>query len=47
MKVDNINALALAYLGDSIYEFFIRNYLLEKGIVLKDTREGTIFEVTK
>ena len=25
----------------------IRNELLEKGIVLKDTREGTIYEVTK
>lgn len=32
-KVDNINVLALAYLGDSIYEVFIRNYLLEKEIV--------------
>lgn len=33
MKVDNINVLALAYLGDSIYEVFIREYLLVKGIV--------------
>lgn len=32
-SVDNINVLALAYLGDSIYEVFIRNFLLEKGIV--------------
>ena len=32
-KVDNINSLALAYLGDSIYEVFVREYLLEKGIV--------------
>ena len=32
-KVENINVLALAYLGDSIYEVFIREYLLEKGIV--------------
>ena len=31
-KVENINVLALAYLGDSIYELFIREYLLEKGI---------------
>lgn len=31
-KVDNINVLALAYLGDSIYEVFIRECLLEKGI---------------
>lgn len=32
-KIENINVLALAYLGDSIYEVFIREYLLEKGIV--------------
>lgn len=32
-KVENLNVLALAYLGDSIYELFIREYLLEKGIV--------------
>lgn len=32
-KVENINVLALAYLGDSIYEVFIREYLLGKGIV--------------
>lgn len=31
-KVDNINVLALAYLGDSIYEAFVREHLLEKGI---------------
>lgn len=33
LKVKNINSLALAYLGDSIYEVFIREYLLKKGIV--------------
>ena len=32
-KMENINVLALAYLGDSIYEVFIREYLLGKGIV--------------
>lgn len=32
MKIENINSLALAYLGDSIYEFYIRKYLIEKGI---------------
>jgi len=31
-KIDNINVLSLAYLGDSIYEMFIREHLLEKGI---------------
>lgn len=29
----DINVLALAYLGDSIYEFYIREYLLGKNIV--------------
>ena len=28
----NINSLALAYLGDSVYELYIRKYLLSKGI---------------
>lgn len=33
----NKNVLALAYLGDSVYEIFIRKYLLEKGIEKVDT----------
>lgn len=28
----DINVLALAYLGDSIYEVYIRTYLINKGI---------------
>lgn len=32
-KIENLNVLALAYLGDSIYEVFIRESLLKKGIV--------------
>lgn len=32
MKVEEINILVLAYLGDSIYECFIREYLINKGI---------------
>ena len=28
----NKNMLVLAYLGDSIYEFYIRKYLVDKGI---------------
>lgn len=28
----NKNVLALAYLGDSIYEVYVRKYLLDKGI---------------
>lgn len=27
------NSLTLAYLGDSIYEVYIRKYLIEKGII--------------
>ncbi len=32
-NIENINSLALAYLGDSVYEIFIREYLLNCGIV--------------
>lgn len=32
-NLSNINSLALAYLGDSIYEVYVRKYLLEQGIV--------------
>lgn len=32
MDVNSINVLALAYLGDSIYEFYVREYLIKKGI---------------
>ena len=28
-----MNALALAYLGDSVYELYIREHLIQKGIV--------------
>lgn len=33
MKTDELNALALAYLGDSIYEIYIRKNLINRGIV--------------
>lgn len=33
LQVKDINVLALAYIGDSIYEVFIREYLLRQGIV--------------
>lgn len=33
MKTRELNILALAYLGDSIYEIYIRKYLIEKGII--------------
>lgn len=32
MKSKEINVLALAYLGDAIYEIYIREYLLSKNI---------------
>lgn len=32
MNADEINVLVLAYLGDTIYEDYIRKYLINKGI---------------
>ncbi len=32
-NIESLNSLALAYLGDSIYEKYIREYLLKIGIV--------------
>jgi len=32
MNVLEINVLVLAYLGDTIYEYYIRKYLIEKNI---------------
>ncbi len=38
-----INVLALAYLGDSIYDFFIRRYLISNKIVkVKDLQKESI-----
>lgn len=34
MDTRNINVITLAYLGDAIYEVYIRKYLIEKGIAL-------------
>ena len=43
MQTQNINVLALAYLGDSIYEIYIREYLLNKNIVkVKELQEEAI-----
>ena len=36
MNVDNINVLALAYLGDAIYEERVREYIIRSGISLVD-----------
>jgi ribonuclease-3 family protein len=32
MNNKDINVLALAYLGDSVYEIYIRNFLISKGL---------------
>lgn len=32
MNVNEINVLVLAYLGDSIYEVYVREFLVKKGI---------------
>lgn len=43
MNPFNINMLALAYLGDSVYEIYIRKYLLDQGIVkVKELQEQAI-----
>lgn len=36
MNVDTLNVLSLAYIGDAIYEVYIRKYLIESGIVKVD-----------
>ncbi len=33
MKINEMNVLVLAYLGDAVYEQYIREYLVNKGIV--------------
>ncbi len=32
MNTKEINIISLAYLGDSVYELYVREYLLKKGI---------------
>lgn len=36
MNIDCINVITLAYLGDSVYEEYIREYLINKGIIYVD-----------
>ncbi|MDR2832595.1 MAG: hypothetical protein LBV67_02640, partial [Streptococcaceae bacterium] len=31
-QVKQLNGIALAYIGDAIYEVYIRDYLLETGV---------------
>ena len=41
--MNNINALVLAYLGDSIYEIMVRKYLISKGIAkVKELQKESI-----
>lgn len=43
MEIKEINALTLAYLGDSVYEIYIRKYLISKGISkVKELQEEAI-----
>lgn len=43
LKANEMNPLALAYLGDSIYEIYIRKYLLEQGIIkVKDLQTAAV-----
>ena len=35
-KVINLNPLILAYIGDSVYDLYIRKYLIDKGICKVD-----------
>lgn len=36
MNVNEINVITLAYLGDAVYEVYIRNYLIRNGIAKVD-----------
>ena len=36
MSCKEINVITLAYLGDAVYEVYIREYLIEKGIAMVD-----------
>lgn len=43
MKIEEVNILALAYIGDAIYEVYIRKHLIGKGIVkVKQLQEDAI-----
>ena len=41
MNPFDINVLVLAYLGDTIYENYVRKYLISKGISNVDTLQKT------
>ncbi|MDD0679503.1 hypothetical protein PS016_23655, partial [Shigella sonnei] len=35
-QAELLNGIALAYIGDAIYEVFVREYLLDKGLTKAD-----------
>ena len=49
MDVNMVNIVALAYLGDAIYEVYIRESLLKRGISKVDelTKEATLYVSAK
>lgn len=41
--MDNMNNLVLAYLGDAVYELYVREFLIKRGISkVKDLQKGAI-----
>ena len=47
MNTIEINSLVLAYLGDSVYEEYVREYLIKKGIShVKNLQEQSLFFVS-
>lgn len=42
INAKNINCLSLAYLGDAVYELYIRNYLLKKNLKVNDMQQESI-----
>ena len=47
MQTREINVLVLAYLGDTIYENYIRRYLIEKGIAnVNDLQKAAVSYVS-
>ena len=49
MNIDTINIIALAYLGDSVFELYIREHFIKKGISKVETlqKEATKYVSAK
>ena len=49
MHIDTINIIALAYLGDSVFELYIREHFIKKGISKVETlqKEATKYVSAK